>query len=293
MSAESVNLNAQVLACLDGASHSQAVCDYAIWIAKSVGAPLCFLHAIEPTMVPPVADWSGAIGLGASEELLAELTVLEQNHRQLLVKKGNIMLQAAKQKALDAGVQSVTVRQVHDGLAPTLIAEESQIRILLLGIRGEAHEGQLTGLGEQLETIIRSLHKPILVINTDFREPKNLMLAYDGSEAAVKALDMVAVSSLLKALPCHLIHVSDAELPVSEDNVLQSAQSKLEQAGITVHSHHLTGAMAQVLTEYQHNNAIDLLVMGAFSHSRLRTFLLGSLTVKMLQSTQTPMLLLR
>jgi len=47
------------------------------------------------------------------------------------------------------------------------------------------------------------------------------------------------------------------------------------------------------LCAYQEKHAIDLTIMGAFSHTRLREMLLGSFTVKMLLHTKKPLLLLR
>ncbi|MDP5776249.1 universal stress protein, partial [Pseudomonas aeruginosa] len=44
---------------------------------------------------------------------------------------------------------------------------------------------------------------------------------------------------------------------------------------------------------YQNEHAIDLLVMGAYGHSRIRQFLVGSTTTSMLRSTTSPLLLLR
>ena len=51
-----------VLCCIDGSSVTEAVCDY-----------------------------SGAIGLGSSEELLNELTEIEQTRSRLLIKQGQLI----------------------------------------------------------------------------------------------------------------------------------------------------------------------------------------------------------
>ncbi|NPZ02087.1 universal stress protein, partial [Pseudomonas aeruginosa] len=44
---------------------------------------------------------------------------------------------------------------------------------------------------------------------------------------------------------------------------------------------------------YQKEHGIDLLVMGAYGHSRIRQFLVGSTTTSMLRTTISPLLLLR
>ncbi|SHF57762.1 Nucleotide-binding universal stress protein, UspA family [Microbulbifer donghaiensis] len=276
-----------VLSCIDGSRYTSAVCDYAAWIAVKISAPLKLLHNIERGNVPAVADLTGSIGLGSQEELLEELTALEQQRSRLMVEQGKLMLQAARERAEQAGVEQVATCQRHDSLSESLIELEDSIRVLVLGIRGEDSE---QGLGTQLETVVRSLHKPILVVNRDFQPPQRIMLAYDGSEAARKALALVAGSPLFRQLSCHLVFVGPAE---AAEGLLAEASAVLDDAGLAVTASRLEGKTVEALTAYQAQHDIDLTVMGAFSHNRLRDLLLGSITAKMLLSTQQPLLLLR
>lgn len=285
-------IKAPVVLCgIDGSNISDSVCDYASWIAKKVSAPLKLLHTIEHSPVPAVADLTGTIGLGASEELLQELTKVEQDRSRLLIEQGNQMLRTARERASANGVDDIEIRQRHGGLAESLIDMESQIRVLVVGIRGEEHQHDDSGVGTQLESTIRALHKPILVVNKSFSEPKNIMLAYDGSDAANKALDMVSTSPLFKDLPCHLVHVGEVNDKV--DQLLSIAEQQLIASGINVEKVKLQGNIEDALASYQIDNNIDLMVMGAFGHSRIRELLLGSFTAKMLEKTQRPLLLLR
>ncbi|WP_346839020.1 universal stress protein [Microbulbifer sp. SAOS-129_SWC] len=279
-----------VLSCIDGSRYTSAVCDYASWIANVTGAPLKLLHNIERNNVPAVADLTGSIGLGSQEELLEELTSLEQQRARLMVQQGKLMLQAARERAEMAGVPSVETCQRHDSLSESVIELEDAIRVLVLGIRGEEHGDSEAGLGTQLETVVRALHKPILVVNRDFEAPRNVMLAFDGSEAARKALAMVRSSPLFREVSCHLVFVGEAD---KAESLLAGASTQLEEAGIDVTANHLTGKTVDALIDYQREHAIDLTVMGAFSHNRLRDLLMGSLTAKMLLNTRQPLLLLR
>ncbi|WP_226668038.1 universal stress protein [Microbulbifer aggregans] len=277
-----------VLSCIDGSRYSGAVCDYAAWIAHRTGAPIKLLHNIERASTPAVADLSGSIGLGSQEELLEELTLLEQQRSKLQLEQGRLMLDEARTRAENAGAGRVVTCQRHGSLAESLIELEDHIRVLVLGIRGEEHGESNRGLGAQLESVVRALHKPILVVNREFKAPQAIMLAYDGSEAARKALDMVATSPVFKGINCHLVHVGDRA-----DAVLAEGVEALQQAGLTVTSANLEGKTVEALIAYQQEHSIDLTVMGAFSHSRLRDLLLGSITAKMLLATNQPLLLLR
>jgi nucleotide-binding universal stress UspA family protein len=118
------------------------------------------------------------------------------------------------------------------------------------------------------------------------------MIAYDGSEAADKAVDMVASSPLYKGLTCHLVCVNKNEDTAAK--LLEQAADKLKLTdSIEVITAKLKGKVEQELCAYQQQHNIDLTVMGAFSHTRLHDMLLGSFTHKMLVNTKKPLLLLR
>ncbi|MBJ8446304.1 universal stress protein, partial [Acinetobacter bereziniae] len=47
------------------------------------------------------------------------------------------------------------------------------------------------------------------------------------------------------------------------------------------------------ILDYQEKNAIDMMVVGAYGHSKIRQFFIGSTTTKLLSSSIKPVLLLR
>ncbi|MEX1198716.1 MAG: universal stress protein [Pseudohongiellaceae bacterium] len=281
-----------VLACIDGSVFSRAVVDYAAWVSRKVSGPLKLLHNIEHRAAP-VPDLSGNLGLGAREDLLQELTELESRRNRLLLQQGQEMLEAARQRAVDAGVAEPEMMKRHGSLAESLIDLEGEIRVLVLGIRGEDHEDQERSIGSQLETAIRAMHRPVLVVNGEFTaEPQRIMLAWDGSVAARKALEMVSTSPLYRGMECHLVHVSaDAD---SASELLEEAASVLSRTPeLTLVTAALEGDVEQALLRYQQENDIQMTVMGAFGHGRLRELLFGSRTANMLLQSVVPLLLLR
>ena len=280
-----------VLACIDGSSFTGAVIDYSAWVAYTVNAPLRLLNNIERGRMPS-SDLSGSIGLGAREELLDELVELESRRSKILMEQGRIMLTHATERACDFGGAVIESLQQHGDLTDSLIDMEHEIRVLVVGIRGEGHEDREKGIGAQLETIIRALHRPILVVNRPFDSaPQRMMLAYDGSEASRKALNMIISSPLYQEMECHVVHVNNnAE---EAQALLAQASSELQAAGLQATTETLTGDVVPALLEYQHDHQIELTVMGAFGHNRLRELLFGSLTAKMLVQSKVPLLLLR
>jgi nucleotide-binding universal stress UspA family protein len=56
---------------------------------------------------------------------------------------------------------------------------------------------------------------------------------------------------------------------------------------------YLPGDAETVIAQTVRDRAVDLLIMGAYSHSPLRTLLFGSKTTDLLRSSTIPTLLLR
>jgi nucleotide-binding universal stress UspA family protein len=280
-----------VLACIDGSTLNKAVSDYAAWIAKTVEAPLVLLHTIEHQAAPAGGDLSGSIGLGTQERLIEEMTSREQEQNKVRIKEGKSLLSSAKERTVEAGFSGATTCLEHGELVESLVEREESIRVMVIGARGRTHQEKSDQIGTKLESIIRSVHRPVLVVCDAFKEPKNIMVAYDGSEASEKAVDMVAWSPLYKGMTCHLVYVKNKQ---PAEGVLEKAVNKLKKAqGIELIVTSLDGKVEQELIDYQLKNNIDMTVMGAFSHTRLRDILLGSLTHKMLLKTKKPLLLLR
>jgi nucleotide-binding universal stress UspA family protein len=284
------NNDNKILACIDGSKYSQSVCDYAAWISQRTGAPLQLLHNLEDTGGASSADLSGAIGLGSRDTLLQELTEVEEQRNRLLMEQGKLMLTTARERIAQGGTEAST-KQRHGSLTESLIEMEEDIRVLVLGIRGEEHEQDNQHLGAHLEATIRALHRPILVVNGEFKVPEKIMLAYDGSDASGKALDMLAQSPLFKGIPVHLVTVG--EDPAGSNTMQQKATETLKAAGHKVTAVTLDGKPSEGLVNYQSEHDIDLTLMGAFSHTRLRELVLGSLTAKVLLKSNKPLLLLR
>lgn len=284
------HLNRCVLAGIDGSALSNAVCDYAIWMSKQVEAPLVLQHNLEHHEQKGKADLSGLLGMGGQEKLLKELTEVERQHHKLQRKQGKLILKAISERAEQAGI-SVQTKLRHGSLAETLVDQEDEIRALVLGIRGDDHANESGALGNQIESTIRSLRRPILVVNQDFKQPQRIMLAYDSSKAAQKALEWVVTSPLYKGLEVHLVHVEGGSK--SSEVLLKDAERLMTKVGLQVTVKKLSGKTVEALCAYQTEQDIDMTVMGAFSHTRIHDLLVGSFTAKMMAATEKPVLLLR
>lgn len=280
-----------VMACIDGSSSSSAVCDYAAWATLRLEAPLVFLHVLDKTEFPVQSNLSGNIGLGSREALLQELAELDEKRGRLAIEQGRIMLEAAQQRATDDGVDNSTTLQRHGQLVDTLAELEEDIRLLVIGKQGEAGDSLGEHIGSHLENVVRTMHRPILVTTSEFRLPERVMLAFDGSATTRKGVEMIAASPLFKGLPCHLVMVG-AEIAENLKQ-LDWARQTLEAAGFEAPVSLQEGDVETVFSEYRKEHNIDLLIMGAYGHSRIRRFLVGSTTTNVMRSVTVPLLLLR
>lgn len=280
-----------VMACIDGSPQAAAVCDCSAWASKRLDAPLTLLHVLDRQQYPVSGDLSGIIGLGSREFLLQELATLDEKRAKLALEEGRMMLDSARQRAISAGVAQPECRQRHGDLVESLRDLQDETRLLVIGRQGEDSGDAIQHIGSQLENVIRTMQRPILVAPNDFSAPQSVMLAFDGSATSRKGVEMLAGSPLFKSMPIHLVMV--AADTADNQAQLENARGVLTAAGFNVKIAIRAGEVEPTLHAYQAEHGIDLLVMGAYGHSRIRQFFVGSTTTSMIRTTRTPLLLLR
>ncbi|HDZ56703.1 MAG TPA: universal stress protein [Pseudomonas xinjiangensis] len=284
-------MTTHITACIDGSESSIAVCDYASWAGKRLQAPLLLLHVLDHSHYPAEPDLSGAIGLGSREYLLQELADLDEKRGKLMREQGRLMLEAAVERVRSDGITAPLSRQRHGDLVETLQELEEQTRLLVIGRQGTEGDAMGQHVGSHLESVIRTTRRPILVTVGEFRQPRSVMLAFDNGPSTRKGLEMIASSPLFKGLPIHLVTVGSESAEAWE--ALNVAGRQLEAAGFEVVTSMVAGEVENSLLDYERQHDIDMIVMGAYGHSRIRQFLVGSTTTNLLTRTFRPLLLLR
>lgn len=280
-----------VVSCIDGSPGAAAVCDAGAWASQRMAAPLQLLHVLDKPETPAQSDLSGRLGVDSREHLLDELVELDARRNKLALEHGKLMLEAAKDRARALGAEDISAFQRHGSLLESLLELQDDTRLLIMGRLGESHAGQAMAVGSQLESVIRAFHKPILITLDQFAAPGNFMIAFDGRSVTQNVLDTLIGSPLLQGLPCHLIAVNNTSLDRGPE--LQAAADKLVQAGYTVSASVLQGDMQAEILRYQQEHNIDLMVMGAYGHSRIRRLFLGSNTIEMVSASTIPLIIVR
>jgi nucleotide-binding universal stress UspA family protein len=72
---------------------------------------------------------------------------------------------------------------------------------------------------------------------------------------------------------------------------LAHARETLEKAGFESTSAIFPGEPEGVLTRYQQENNVGMMIMGTYGNSRIRQLLVGSTTTEMIRNSTIPLLL--
>lgn len=283
----------KVYACIDGLANTNAVIDWAAWAALRLELPLEFLHVLErhPARTDP-QDYSGAIGVDARESLLQELSDADERRGRLAQEAGRRLLVAARDRAAASGVTRLDARLRHGEFVDTVAEMAADARLFVLGEHHHASGTAKVHLDHHVERVIRRVPRSVLVATAEaFEPPERVVIAFDGSASARKAVAQVIGSPMLAGLPVVLAMVG-VESTLARTQ-LEDARSALQAAGFSAETTSRAGELQDVLPGLVKSLGPALLVMGAFGHSRLRQFLLGSATTTVLRLSEVPVLFLR
>lgn len=283
---------AKVLACVDRSSYALHVADAAAWAAKAMNADLELLHILDrPPEDEASHDHSGSIGFNAQEILLTTLVEKDEARVRAMRDAGRVFLGDLRERAQAVGLAQVDIRQRHGELQETVIEQQRGIDLLVLGRRGASAEVTHRDLGRNVEGLIRLLTRPILTVTDQFRVPQSALIAFDGQSASRKSIELLSRLPLLKGLTIRVV-MAGRELRQATKQ-LDWAQGKLATAGFQVSVSAIAGDPEVVIAQVIKDEFIDLLVMGAYSHSPIRALFFGSKTNELLRSSRVPTLLVR
>lgn len=282
----------KLLVLIDGSVYTQSVCDHAAWVAERTGATIDLLHVLGRRAISSVpADLSGNLDADARDTLLEELVSMDEQQAKLAQKRGRLILEQAKARLAEAGIDGVTTKLRNGDLLETVQEFEPGADLIMIGKRGEAADFASLHLGSNLERVVRTSHKPVLVASRAFKPIESFLIAYDGGPSAGKAVDHIAGGHLFPGIPCRLLMTGTPNDAMRAK--LDAAAEKLRAAGYDVTADVVPGQPDTAIAETVEKEGIGLLVMGAYGHSRIRTLIIGSTTTEMVRSCRIPIMLFR
>lgn len=281
-----------ILTCTDGSLYAPSIYELSAWAASRMSCGVKVLHVLDPHRERAHGgDLTGAIGFDASAELTEELVKLEETQARVARLKGNAMLEDAAKQFAAAGITDVETFQRHGTLVETLEELEPAAELVVIGKRGEHADFAKGHLGGELQRVIRTSVRPVLVAARAFKPIQRFLIAYDGGPSVTKAVEFALSNPLLRGMNCHLLRAGK----IDDDArwFLEETTEKLRAGGFQVISAAEPGPPEEIIANVVKACEIDLLVMGAYGHRPIRNLILGSTTTSMVRTCQIPVLMFR
>ncbi|BCG71668.1 universal stress protein [Mesorhizobium sp. 113-1-2] len=254
-------------------------------LCDEIGAHLAVL-AVAIAAPPPVGEYAAIV----SEDWLKERHADER----LLKKRVTDVSAFLAGRALSADVSS---EYPEIGWADERIGRRARYAdITVIGPELLADE---TLKGKVIEGALFSSGKPLLIVPPGVRptlKPKRVMVAWDArlesSRAVRESLDMLTGADEVRLV---MVDPVEDEYHHGQEPGADAA-AYLARHGVKVTVDRLPSAnhaVADVLRQHAVDSSAELMVMGAYGHSRLRERIFGGATKSMLQDQSLPVLMAR
>jgi nucleotide-binding universal stress UspA family protein len=254
--------------------------DVAFAIAAQHGARLIGLHVMPPPVTPLYAD----VPIPESLEKMQRLELEEAARRA-----GAVFATAAAHTGVPTEWRVTEGQLLSEA---TTHARYADLAVVPQGLDLGSASADLRVLPEELALTVG---RPILVIpryGSFVPTGRRVLVAWNGSREATRAVHD-ALPLLIRAEQVIVLSIDPA---VEPERRLPGADLALYLArhGVTARAASIAGvdiAVGDLLLSYAADHEIDLIVMGAYGHARLREMVLGGVTRSLLQHMTVPVLL--
>lgn len=275
----------EILVCLEGSPTSERALEVATSLGRRLGATLVGMAVIDE----PDIRAGQAVGIGG--------TAYKQQRDEALVKDAEAHAHEWVTRFLErCAVNGIPARPLERrGQPEALIVEEAEK--VALTVMGRHVNFRFETNAQDRETRDRVLHrvrKPVVVVpEPEFRGPRGtVLIAYDGSSAAKRAVESFATSGLGDPEdPVHVVSVGDDGASAYE--LAERGVRQLVGHGVraTPHSVVSTLSVAEAILKERARFGAWMLVSGAYAHSRVSELIWGSVTRELIEKSDVPLFL--
>ena len=167
----------------------------------------------------------------------------------------------------------------HDAGLPyeEILRESQRYDLVLFGHETHFHFGTEDRPNETLWNVLKRGPRPVVTAPQKLETGASVVIAYNGSPQADRALQMFQSSGLDFGEEVCVVSLDD-----DQDNATRRAERAVEFLGLhrinaVAHAPGPVDSVSQAILEEVRRRHARLLVMGAYGHSTVREFLLGSL----------------
>ncbi|MDH3739122.1 MAG: universal stress protein [Alphaproteobacteria bacterium] len=195
-----------------------------------------------------------------------------------------------EQKAGSKPTQPTAQWTVVSGSADTIVCQRARVAdVCVVGRSGYGRDNSTTSV---IESALFDSGRPVLIAPPHAPKSvgKDIVVAWNRSAAAASTLNS-AMPLFDKAERICLVSV---ETGAKQGPPVEEAATYVERHGFTVDAKTLplhNQGVGSTLLRYTHTHDSSLLVMGAYSHSRLREVILGGVTRHVLENATLPVLM--
>jgi nucleotide-binding universal stress UspA family protein len=269
-----------ILVAQDGSPIAQVAASAAIQIARSQNLLIRGLYVVDEALIlDPYANYQAELGSADEPSSRAELITWFEE-------QGDAALHWLEARCQATDVP-VTTNLLAGGVPELVLQETTQARLLAMGRRGHGHADDPSYLGHNFCAIAHHAHCPILVGGDEQRPIQHLLLAYNDSENAQRAL--VWASLLQRTLPAKVTVLAVQESADTSHQWVTDMDTGVAQSGLAPYDF-LTrkGQPATEIAAAAEENLVDLIVMGRYRHIAAMEWLLGSTVDRVLRDTLLP-----
>jgi nucleotide-binding universal stress UspA family protein len=203
---------------------------------------------------------------------------------------GQGLVERARQHCLSLGVIDCGVAVEIGKVAKQIISYADKADLLVIGQRGETEEHELRFLGTTAAQVLHDVMTSALVVQPPVREWRRALLAYDGTSAARRAMEVLGELAVSLDLEVDVVHLIE---PHKDPNCLKEAEEYLSSLPVSYELHYLRGDTYAVILQHASEEGCDLLSMGAFTNLLSDVLALGAATETILRLSQIPTLIHR
>jgi nucleotide-binding universal stress UspA family protein len=283
----------RMLVALDGSAAAKAALAAALRLAELTGARLSGVF-VEDEMrfmtFPAVTFMEGgvAVPVPLPDDALRKVEAEVRSEALALRKEFDAAIQA--QPRVKGEFASI-----RGGINAVLADEGRAADLIVIGRRGKRPgEKKTTRPGPTTEAMVHDSLRPVLVVPAGARQGGATLFAYDGSRAAQRVAVMGALLASLETqrtgAGCHVLTVDDD--PEGARKTQEALLRYLAAYELAPRAIAAKGNAAQQILDQANAKGAGLIVMGAFGHSPLRELIFGSTTLRVLEGTACPVLMM-